>query len=48
MVGETHFFSLHRQLLSSAQLPHERHFCPMLKYIAPHLLLMRFALVFHP
>lgn len=41
MVGETHIFSSLRVLLCSPQLPHERHFCPAVKYIALHLLLMR-------
>ena len=43
MVGETHIFSSLRVLLYFPQLPHERHFCPAVKYIALHLLLMRFA-----
>lgn len=46
MVGETHIFSSQRVLLYSPQLPHERHFCLAVKYIALHLLLMRFALLF--
>lgn len=46
MVGETHIFFSLRVLLYSPQLPHERHFCLAVKYIALHLLLMRFALLF--
>lgn len=46
MVGETHIFSALRVLLYSPQLPHERHFCLAVKYIALHLFLMRFALLF--
>lgn len=45
-MGESHIFSPQRVLLCSPQLPHERHFCLAVKYIALHLLLMRFALVF--